>query len=103
MAAHLAATALGYQVWWISVLGQDEAQAAIGGLLGVPEDLRITDLMLFGPSLLPPERRWKKPVAQIASWDQFNMENYRSVEQIDAWMRDLRGRGVTREDLKRIS
>jgi nitroreductase len=90
MAAHLAATALGYQTWWVSVLGQDEARAAIQTLLGVPDDLRITDFLLFGPSLLPTPKRWKKEVSQIASYDQFNMENYKSVEQIDEWMRDLR-------------
>jgi 5,6-dimethylbenzimidazole synthase len=94
MAAHLAAAALGYHVWWISALGQDDAQTGIHTLLGVPTDLRITDFLLFGPALLPPGRRWKKQVSQIASWDRFNMENYRSVEQIDDWMRDIRDGSV---------
>jgi nitroreductase len=95
MAAHLAATALGHQTWWVSVLGQDEARAAIQTLLGVPDDLRITDFLLFGPSLLPAPKRWKKQVGQIASYDHFNMDNYRSVEQIDEWMRDLRHGAIT--------
>src|SRR5262249_60338361 len=39
MSAHLAAAALGYQVWWVTAIGQDDAQAAIKPLLGVPDDL----------------------------------------------------------------
>ena len=94
MAATIAATALGYQTWWVSALGQDDARAAIGTMLGVPGDLRITDFMLFGPALLPPERRWKKSREQIASWDRFDMAGFRSVEQIDEWVRDLKGKAL---------
>jgi nitroreductase len=92
MAAHLAATALGHQVWWISALGQDGTRAAVADLCGVPDDLRISDFMLFGPSLLPAEQRWKKSGEQIASWDRFDMKGFRTVEQIDEWMRDLRAK-----------
>ena len=91
-AAHLAAAALGYQSWWVSVLGQDDVQAAIHPLLGVPEDLTITDIMLFGMPLHPPVRRWKKQLAEIVSWDRFDMANFRSLAQIDDWMRDVRAR-----------
>jgi nitroreductase len=97
MAAHLAATALGYQVWWVSALGQDETRDAAAAMLGVPPDLRITDFMVFGPSLLPPERRWKKAREQISSWDRFDMAGFRTVEQIDEWMRDLKRRALELE------
>jgi nitroreductase len=90
MAAHLAAAALGYQSWWVSALGLDEAGAAIARELGVPPDLRITDFMLFGPSLLPTSHRWKRTAHEISSWDRFDMANFRSVEQIDAWVGDVR-------------
>ncbi len=92
MAAHLAATALGHQVWWVSALGQDTTRAAVASMCGVPDDLRVSDFMLFGPSLLPAERRWKKSGEQIASWDRFDMDSFRTVEQIDGWMRDLRAK-----------
>jgi nitroreductase len=90
MAAHLAAAALGYQSWWVSALGLDEAATAIARELGVPSDLRVTDFMLFGPSLVPTPRRWKRTVAEISSWDRFDMAKFRSVEQIDAWVGDVR-------------
>jgi nitroreductase len=96
MAAHLAATALGYQTWWVSALGYDEARTAIARELGIPTDLRITDFFLFGPSLLPPAPRWKKARAQVASWDKFDMANFRTVEQIDEWM------GEVKQEAKRL-
>jgi len=99
MAAHLAAAALGFQSWWVSVLGQDDTQAEMHRLLGVPADLTIIDIMAFGQAAGPVARRWKKTVADISSWDQFDMTNFRSVAQIDAWMADVR-RGVHAKKLK---
>jgi nitroreductase len=103
MAAHLAATALGYHSWWVSVLGYDEARVAIARELGIPSDLRVTDFFLFGPSVLPPAPRWKKTRSQILSWDRFDMANFRSVEQIDEWIGELRGgKAIEGADTKRI-
>jgi nitroreductase len=99
MAAHLAAASLGFQSWWVSVLGQEDAQAALHRLLGVPADLTITDIMAFGHAAGPVQKRWKKEVADISSWNQFDMANFRSVGQIDAWMADVR-RGVYAKKLK---
>jgi nitroreductase len=87
-AAHLAAAALGYQSWWVSLIGKTETVAALHPLLGVPEDLAITDMLLFGHAEMPLKRRWKKMLDEVASWDRFDMRNFRSVEQIDAWMAD---------------
>jgi nitroreductase len=95
-AAHLAATALGYQSWWISLIGKTTTTSALHPVLGVPEDLAMTDLLLFGASATPPKRRWKKTLAEVASWDQFDMANFRTVEQIDAWLRDVARPGAPR-------
>ncbi len=95
MAAHLAATALGYQTWWVSALGFDDARAAIVRELAIPRDLRVTDLLLFGPSLEPATPRWKKQRRQILSWDKFDMDNFRTVEQIDEWIGELHGNNAT--------
>ncbi|NIR60241.1 MAG: hypothetical protein GWO02_12350, partial [Gammaproteobacteria bacterium] len=43
MSAHLAAAALGYNVWWITAIGQERAQAAMKPLLGVPDELSVLD------------------------------------------------------------
>ena len=48
MLAHLAAAALGYAVWWISAIGQEDIQRQIRPLLAVPEELSIIDLSASG-------------------------------------------------------
>jgi len=100
MSAHLAAAALGYQVWWVTAIGQDDAQAAIRPLLGVPDDLAVIDIMLFGVPAKAPYKRWKKTLPQIMSFDRFDMANYMTVEQIDEWVRETRHKVMYRDEAK---
>ena len=60
MGAHLAAAALGYAVWWITAIGQENMQKRIRPLLEIPEELAIIDVMCFGPPLKPSYKRWKR-------------------------------------------
>ena len=53
MSAHLAAAALGYAVWWITAIGQEEIQRQVKPLRGVPDALAIIDVMCFGRPLKP--------------------------------------------------
>ena len=100
MSAHLAAAALGYQVWWVTAIGQESAQRAIRPLLGVPDDLAIIDIMLFGVPAKPPYKRWKKTLPQIMSFDRFDMKNYMTVDQIDEWVRETRHQVMYRDEAK---
>ena len=65
MSAHLAAAALGYNVWWVTAIGQQDAQDAIKPLLGVPDELSMLDVMCFGPPAKPVYKRWKKQLHEI--------------------------------------
>lgn len=100
MSAHLAAAALGYQVWWVTAIGQDHAQKALRPLIGVPEDLAIIDIMLFGVPAKPPYKRWKKTLPQIMSWDRFDMKNYMTINDIDAWVSETRHKVMYRDETK---
>jgi nitroreductase len=100
MSAHLAAAALGYGVWWVTAIGQDDAQAALKPLLGVPDDLSVIDIMLFGAPLKPPYKRWKKSPAEITSWNRFDMRNYMTGEAIDAWVREHRHKVMYKDESK---
>ena len=100
MSAHLAATALGYGVWWVTAIGQEEAQKALKPLLGVPEDLAVIDIMCFGPPREEPYKRWKKSLDEIRSWERFNPENYMSVEEIDEWIRTTRHKVMYKDESK---
>ena len=92
MAAHLAAAALGYNVWWVTLLGQEKAQNALKPILGVPEDLALLDIMCFGPP--PPDKkpfkRWKKELNEIVNWERFDISHYMTLAQIDDWIKNKR-------------
>jgi len=98
MAAHLAATALGYAVWWITAIGQEAIQERVRPLLAVPPELEIVDVMCFGPPAKPPYRRWKKTLAQIVSWDRFDPAALPTEAQIDEWIRTTRHKAMYRDE-----
>jgi nitroreductase len=98
MSAHLAAAALGYQVWWVTAIGQAQAQKDLKPLLGIPEDLAVIDIMLFGKPLKPPYKRWKKSLAEIMNWDRFDMTHYMTPDDIDAWVREQRHKVMYRDE-----
>ena len=96
MSAHLAAAALGYNVWWVTAIGQADAQAAIKPLLGVPEALSVIDIMCFGPPAKPAYKRWKKDLGQIMSWERLDAGNVMTDEQIEEWIATQRHRVMYR-------
>ena len=100
MSAHLAAAALGYAVWWITAIGQEDIQSRVKPLLRVPDELAVIDVMCFGPPLKPSYKRWKKRLDQIMSWGRFNAENFMTDEQIDEWVRTTRHKVMYRDESK---
>ncbi len=100
MSAHLAAAALGYQVWWVTAIGQDDAQSAMKPLLGVPNDLAVIDIMCFGKPAKPPYKRWKKTLPQIMSWEKFDRKNYMSIADIDRWVEETRHKVMYKDESK---
>jgi len=100
MSAHLAAAALGYAVWWITAIGQDDLQQTIRPLVGVPEFLSIIDVMCFGPPLKPSYKRWKKRLDQIVSWDRMGPADVMTDEQIDEWVKTTRHKVMYRDEAR---
>jgi 5,6-dimethylbenzimidazole synthase len=100
MSAHLAAAALGYAVWWITAIGQEDLQQTIRPLVGVPEFLSIIDVMCFGPPLKPSYKRWKKRLDQIVSWDRMDPDDVMTDEQIDEWVKTTRHKVMYRDEAR---
>jgi nitroreductase len=98
MSAHLAAAALGYAVWWITAIGQEEIQRQVKPLLGVPDALDVIDIMCFGPPAKPSYKRWKKSLAQIMSWGRFDPEAFMTDADIDAWIKTTRHKVMYRDE-----
>lgn len=98
MSAHLAAAALGYNVWWVTAIGQQDAQDAIKPLLEVPEELSVIDVLCFGPPAKPTYKRWKRSLDEIVSWDRFNRANFMTDDQIEEWISKKRHRVMYRDE-----
>ncbi len=97
MSAHLAAAALGYNVWWVTAIGQQKAQEAMKPLLGVPDDISVLDIMCFGPPQKPPYKRHKKDLAEITNWDRFDPVHRISDEALDEWIANTRHKVMYRD------
>src|SRR5664279_4343436 len=97
MSAHLAAAALGYNVWWVTAIGQEKAQQAMKPLLGVPPELSVLDIMCFGPPAKPPYKRWKKTLADISNCNRFDTAHFMTDAQIDEWVANTRHKVMYRD------
>lgn len=98
MSAHLAAAALGYAVWWVTAIGQEEAQKAMKPLLGIPAELSVLDIMCFGPAAKAPYKRWKKEMGEIVSWNRFDMAQFKTEAQIEEWVTTTRHKVMYRDE-----
>ena len=90
MSAHLAAAALGYNVWWVTAIGQEKAQRAMKPLLGIPDELSVLDIMCFGPPAKQPYKRWKKSLGDIVNWNKFDPAHFMTDAQVDEWIATTR-------------
>jgi len=97
MSAHLAAAALGYNVWWVTAIGQEKAQQAMKPLLGIPEELSVLDIMCFGPPAKPPYKRWKKSLGDITNWNRFDQSHFMTETQIENWVEKTRHKVMYRD------
>ncbi|MFZ0090011.1 MAG: nitroreductase family protein [Solirubrobacteraceae bacterium] len=98
MSSHLAAAALGYNVWWITAIGQQDAQDAIKPLLDVPDEISVIDIMCFGPPAKPIYKRWKKDLSEIMSWDRYDRSHHMDDEALEAWIKTKRHRVMYRSE-----
>ena len=98
MSAHLAAAALGYNVWWVTAIGQEKAQAAMKPLLGIPEELSVLDIMCFGKPAKPAYKRWKKSLEEIVSWNRFDPAHRMTEAQIDEWIATTRQKVMYKDE-----
>ncbi|MGI9421564.1 MAG: nitroreductase family protein [Hyphomicrobiaceae bacterium] len=101
MSAHLAAAALGYAVWWVTAIGQENAQKAMKPLLDIPDQLSVLDIFLFGPPAQKPYKRWRRPLSEIMNRDRLDPGHVMSDEDLDDWIKNRRHR-VMYKDAKKI-
>ncbi|GAB5447499.1 nitroreductase family protein [Gymnodinialimonas sp.] len=100
MSAHLAAAALGYNVWWVTAIGQEEAQKALRPLLGIPEEIAVLDIFLFGPPAQKPYKRWRRSSDEIMHWDGYDRKHFMSDDDLRDWIKTRRHRVMYRDASK---
>ena len=100
MSAHLAAAALGYNVWWVTAIGQEEAQKAMRPLLGIPEEISVLDIFLFGPPAAKPYKRWRRPAEEIVHWDRYDCAHFMSDDELEDWIKTRRHRVMYKDASK---
>lgn len=100
MSAHLAASALGYCVWWVTAIGQEAAQREMKPLLGIPDELSVLDIIVFGPPAKKPYKRWRKALSDIVNWDRFDPAHAMSDAEIEDWIATRRHRVMFKDASK---
>lgn len=81
---HLAATALGLSSQWYSGAGRSGAEEEIRAIIGIPEDLKIYDLMILGYPAVPPVPKEVRAVKDILHYNDCGSGDFRTDEQVIA-------------------
>ncbi|MCL2149652.1 MAG: nitroreductase family protein [Dehalococcoidia bacterium] len=93
---HLAAAALGLGTQWVSVnrlWGE-----AIKQILGIPDILDVHTIVAVGHPAIPPKDGQRRPLEQIVHHNQYETEKFRSAEDIQKFMGNVRQLAKTEFD-----
>ena len=89
----LAAVTLGLASQWVSAIGMPYVQSLTKELLGVPEELVFYDMLALGYTdaafVLKP--RSVRPREEIVHYDGYDKAKYRTDQQVQDFIADLRG------------
>lgn len=85
LSMQLAATALGLASQWYSAASGPQAQGAIKALVGIPEDLRIFDMMVLGYAAREPIPKEVRDLADMIHYNDCGADDFRSDEEVAAY------------------
>ena len=80
---HLAAAALGLSSQWYSATGTPEVEEKIKNLIGIPDDLKIYDLMVLGYPAAPPAPKEVRDIKDMLHYNACGESDFRSKEQVE--------------------
>jgi nitroreductase len=81
---HLAAAALGLASQWYSRTGGPDCEREIKKILGVPEPLKIYDMMVLGYADGPPVPKEVRSLEEMIHYDDCGVEDFRTDEEVTA-------------------
>ena len=79
---HLAAAALGLSSQWYSAAGSPVVENQIRELIGIPDDLKIYDLMVLGYPAVPPVPKEVRDIKSMLHFNDCGREDFRTDEQV---------------------
>ncbi|MDP2660350.1 MAG: nitroreductase family protein, partial [Dehalococcoidia bacterium] len=83
---HLAATSLGLASQWVSDAGSPYMSTMLRAWLGIPEALRVYDMVPIGYPVRVPPATPRRPLAELIHRDRYDQGRYRNEEQIKAFI-----------------
>lgn len=95
MLMHLAAAALGLGSAWQST--DRPAELALIGLLGIPPEFRIYNLILLGYPAYQPGPSGRRELSEMVHLERYDMSKYRTDPQIREWLATHHRRRLTGE------
>lgn len=81
---HLAATSLGLSSQWYSAAGRQHVEEEIRALIGIPDDLKIYELMILGYPAEPPVLKEVRALKDMLHYNICGPDDFRSDEQVKA-------------------
>lgn len=90
MYMHLAATTLGLASQWISGIQNAYANVAVRGLLGIPPEMVIFDMMALGRPALKPSAKFMRERQEITHYDNCGPDDFRSDEEVRDFVKKAR-------------
>jgi 5,6-dimethylbenzimidazole synthase len=79
---HLAATSLGLASQWYTATSRPETEAAIKGIIGIPEDLTIYDMMVVGYEASHPQEKIVRDVDEMIHYNNCGLQDFRTSEEV---------------------
>jgi nitroreductase len=87
LSMQLAATALGLASQWYSAVSGEQAQSAIKALIGIPEGLRMFDMMVLGYAADEPIPKDVRELNDMIHYNDCGVQDFRTDEEVIAYAR----------------
>lgn len=87
---HLAATTLGLATQWVSAIANPYVETLAKDLLGVPEELKLYDLLALGYPDTTPKPRLVRAKEEMVHYDHYDKTKFRTDQQVRDFIAALR-------------
>jgi len=86
----LAATTIGLGSQWVSATGHPYVKCLLGEILGIPEKLKIYDMLALGYPASQPKGRFVRERADMVHYGQYDRTKYKSDTEMRDYIAGLR-------------